>query len=259
MWTDWLTPVRLIVRGALLLLICILVMPLTVLCQSSFGRSVKVGRRKLDEFMLNSLNRMICRVFGIKARCAGELLEGPVLIVANHISWLDIVVLHSFAAMSFVAKAEIENWPLFGYLANKGATIYHRRGSHDSASGVVAQMLAKLESGGRVAIFPEGGILPGQEIKRFHARMFKVAVDADCPVQPVMLRYMRNGQRDPEVTFINGENFMVNLGRLLGRPACTAEVSFLEPFAVEQRPRNALADQARAMVLSAYEETGTSR
>lgn len=252
MWTDGLTPVRILLRGILLLLLCLLWLLPTVICQGAAGHRIRVGRRKLAEFMLNSWSGMLCRVFGVRPVPAGRPLAGPVLLVANHISWLDIIALHSVAAMSFVAKAEIADWPLAGFLATRGATIYHRRGDHDSASGVVAQMVEKLESGGRVAIFAEGGILPGEHVKRFHARLFKVAVEADCPVQPVMIRYLRKGRRDPGLTFLRGESFGVNLLRLLGRPRSTADLRFLEPFASTGRQRRELAEQAQQAVENAY-------
>ena len=252
MWTDALTPVRILLRGIGLLLLCLVWLLPTVICQGAAGQAIHVGRRTLAEFMLNAWSGMLSRVFGVRPRVTGLPLAGPVLLVANHISWLDIIALHSVAAMSFVAKAEIEEWPLAGFLATRGATIYHRRGDHDSASGVVAQMVAKLESGGRVAIFAEGGILPGEQIKRFHARLFKVAVEVDCPVQPVMIRYLRKGRRDPELTFLRGESFGVNLLRLLGRPRSIADLRFLEPFAASGRQRRDLAEQAQRAVENAY-------
>jgi 1-acyl-sn-glycerol-3-phosphate acyltransferase len=178
--------------------------------------------------------------------------------VANHISWLDIMALHSVAAMGFVAKAEIKSWPFLGFLATTGGTLYHRRGSHDSSTGVMAALLQRLGQGGRVAVFPEGGILPGEEIKRFHARMFAVVVEADCPVQPVMLRYLRAGKRDPQLTFLQDEGFAGNILRLMGRPACQVEMVCMEPFAVTGRPRRELAEQAFEMITAAYQAPVTA-
>lgn len=252
MFTDVLTPLRWLYRGLLLAVVSLIVLPLTVLAQCGFGQRKQLRGRSLAERMLNAWSWLMCRVFGVRPRIVGDLLDGPVLIVANHISWVDIQLLHSRAAMSFVAKAEIGDWPVFGFLASRGGTVYHRRGSHDSSSGVVAQMRNKLDLGGRVAIFPEGGILPGDDIKTFHARMFRLAIEADCPVQPVMIRYHRKGRVDPGMSFINGENFMVNLARILGRPGSVGEVRFLDPFAPAGRQRRDLATLAQARVTEAY-------
>ena len=252
MWTDVFTPLRWLIRGSLFFLhATVILVPCLLLL--AFGSGVRIGGRSLDVWALNFWSLWTCRLFGLWPTVRGELADGPLLVVANHVSWADIQALHSVAPMSFVAKAEIGEWPLFGFLASRGGTIYHKRGSHDSSAGVMAQVHEKLDSGGRVAVFPEGGIFPGEEIKHFHARMFKVAQDSGCPVQPTMIRYTRNGQRDAETTFLEGENFMVNLARLMGRPGCRAEIAFLEPFPSGDLPRKALAARAEAAVREAYD------
>ena len=158
MWTDFLTPVRWIYRGILVLLQSTIFLVPTVMAQGSWGQRTFVGRRSVAEHLLTRWSRMTCHAFGLHPKVTGQLAPGPVLVVANHVSWLDIQLLHSAGAMSFVGKAEIANWPLAGFLASSGGTIYHKRGSHDSASGVHAQLMDRLKHGGRVAIFPEGGI-----------------------------------------------------------------------------------------------------
>lgn len=253
MWTDFLTPLRFVLRGLLLLALLLFLLPFTVLCQSPWAARRQRAGRGLDERALNFWSRSLLRVFGVRTLVRGSAAPGPLLLVANHISWLDIVALHSVAAMGFVAKAEIRDWHFFGFLATRGGTIYHRRGSHDSSAGVMHAMLERLRAGGRVAVFPEGGILPGEHISPFHARMFAVAVEADCPVQAVMIRFLRDGRRDPGVTFLGGEDFMGNILRLLGRPACQVELVFMPPFAVAGRSRRELADQAYALINAAYE------
>ncbi len=252
MWTDALTPFRWLLRGTLFLFHATIALPPTVMAQGRLGRRIRVGNRTLDLFLLNWWSGRTCRLFGLRPEVQGQPIEGPVLIVANHISWADIQGLHSVAAMSFVGKAEISRWPVMSTLADAGGTIYHQRGSHDSSHGVMEQVKERFASGGRVAVFPEGGILPGAGVKRFHARMFKVAQETRCAIQPVMIRYVRDGQVDPDVTFLEGENFLINLVRLMGRPASTAQICFLEPFAPGDAPRRALAEQAETAVRSAF-------
>lgn len=226
----------------------------TLVCQNRLGASIRVGNRNMDEVMLNWWTRMVCRSFGVRTRVRGTVHPGPVLIISNHLSWLDILVLHSAAAMGFVSKAEVAKWPLIGYLARKSDTVFHQRGSHDSASNVADAMTARLKEGRRVAIFPEGGIKPGKHLKVFHARLFKTAIEADCPVQPVMIRYLRGGKRDQAFTFFANESFKMNFLRLLGRPASSCELLFLDPVQVQGRTRNQLAEGARAAIQQAYEE-----
>ena len=106
-------------------------------------RGDDAGTQKADEISVRLGNRLAW-LFGIKVHVRGEPAEGAVLLAANHISWLDIPVLHSACAMGFVAKAEISGWPLFGYIARSGSTIFHQRGSHDSAADVSFLMAERL-------------------------------------------------------------------------------------------------------------------
>ena len=108
MWTDFLTPLRILLRGLALLLILLTLMPVTVLCQSPWAARRKRGGRGLDERSLGFWSRCLLRVFGVRLLQRGAVVDGPLLVVANHISWLDIMALHGVAAMGFVAKAEIE-------------------------------------------------------------------------------------------------------------------------------------------------------
>lgn len=253
MWTDALSPLRWLLRGSLFLLHATFGLVPAVLAQGRLGRVTRFGDRTLDVILLNWWSGWTCRLFGLYPEVRGEPADGPVLIVANHLSWADIQAMHSVAPMSFVAKAEISRWPVFGLIANAGGTIYHQRGSHDSSHGAMGQVMDKLASGGRVAVFPEGGIFAPPEVKRFHARMFKVAQESQCAIQPVMIRYVRDGLRDDEVTFMPRENFLQNLVRLMGRPASRAQLVFLEPFQPGDQPRKALAARAETAVREAFE------
>jgi len=216
------------------------------------GHGTEKGNLKADKVASHVANNLVW-MFGVSIRVSGTPADGPVLIVANHVSWLDILVLHSVRAMSFVGKAEIDQWPVFSYAARTGNTIFHQRGSQDSASDVATVMTQRLQQGQRVAIFPEGGILLGSSVRRFHARMFRAAVDAQCPVQPVMVRYIHDGQRDDDISFREGENMLVNIGRLLARPGAEADIHFLPLIDAVGTPRRVLADAARAAVVSRYD------
>jgi 1-acyl-sn-glycerol-3-phosphate acyltransferase len=138
-------------------------------------------------------------------------------------------------------------------MARVGETVFHQRGSHDSASGVVTAMTERLRAGGRVAIFPEGGILPGEGIKHFHARMFGAAIAGGAPVQPVMLRYSRRGALHHDITFRPREHFLGNFLRLLAQPRCIAEIHLLPLIEPAPMQRRQLAAEAESAVRSAFE------
>ena len=240
-------------RTVLLVLFLIFaLLPILLVINHYQKLDTQAGWRKADAAAISLANRLLW-FFGVRVKTRGTPADGPVLIAANHISWLDILALHTNVAMGFVGKAEIDNWPVFSFMARTGGTIFHQRGCHDSAADVTSAMVRRLQQDRRVAIFPEGGILPGAEVRVFHARMFRAAVDVECPVQPVMVRYLRNGRRDDDILFHKDESMLANFGRLLARPGAVADVHFLPVIESAGKPRRALADVARAAVIGSYE------
>ena len=229
-------------------------LPLTMLTFIPPGNMIRFGGRTFNKHMQCWWSGATCRIFGLRRRIIGEFKDGPQFIAVNHISWLDIQLLHSFSQMGFVAKAEIERWPLAGWIARFGETVFHRRGSHDSASGVSTVMAQRLQQGLKIAIFPEGGISPGHEVRVFHARMFRAAVDAQCVVQPVMVRYMDKNGRDDDISFRDGESMLKNFFRMLARPGAVADLHFLPVIDATDQPRRILADAARAAVIESYND-----
>ena len=217
-WEPPINKWRLLYRFPFLLLHLTVGLPFALLGFLPLLRDINISGKTLQEIAHRWWSRTSCRIFGLKIKVDGQFVEGPALIAANHISWIDIPLLHSISPMGFVAKAEIERWPLAGFLARVGDTVFHRRGSHDSASQVIMVMNKRLHSGHKVAIFAEGGILPGSGIKRFHARLFAAAIESDKPVHPVSLRYLRQGQHHEGIVFGAGETFVGNFFRLLSQP-----------------------------------------
>ncbi len=244
---------RLLYRLPLMLLHLLLGLPLVLLSYTSLAKAVHIGGRPLNDIVPRWWARLTGRLFGLKVSIQGGYQPGAALVVANHISWLDIPLLFSTTLMSFVSKGEVQKWPLIGWVASASGTVFHQRGSHDSASGVSAAMAERLRQGMKVLIFPEGGILPGHGVKRFHARLFAAAIDTCTPVQPVMVRYLINGRHYPEKSFIPGEHFMANVLRLLKQKSCTAEVSVLPVIDSTGKRRRDLAGESEAAVRAAFE------
>lgn len=245
--------IRLIIRLPFLLLHIVLGTPVAVLSFYPPFRGRRVSGEPLNHVMLQWWARTICRIFGVAVQSRGSFPDGPQLVVANHISWLDTQILHSLSPMGFVAKAEIKRWPVAGYLARVGGTVFLERGRSDSAADVVVAMAERLEQGGKVAIFPEGGVLPGFGVKRFHARLFAAAIKTGTDVQPVALRYLRNASHYEAMTFRQGESFAGNFCRLLSQPRCLAQALVLEPLPASGTARRQLALAAENAVKAAFE------
>ena len=174
------------------------------------------------------------------------------MFVANHFSGMDISALHSQGMMGFVAKQEVDGWPVMGRMARRGETIFHERGSQASLGGVLDAMIKRLREGRPVGVFPEGRTRDGAEVGPFHARIFLAAVEAGVPVQPVALRYGAGGEGQRAVAFQPRENFAQNFLRLLGEPSRVVDVVFLEPIVPGQADgRAAIAKLARERIVEA--------
>lgn len=215
---------------------------------------IALGDERLRSRLVRLWQGGLMRVFGMRMRRVGTPLPGATLFVANHVSWMDISALHSQRMMGFVAKQEIESWPVVGRMARRGGTIFHRRGSQESMGGVLETMVARLREGQSVGVFPEGRTRDGGEVGPFHARIFTAAVEAAVPVQPVALRYGAGGEGQGTVAFRPRESFAGNFLRLLGEPARTVEVVFLEPVMPGQAEgRAAMARVARERIVGALQ------
>ncbi len=248
---DWRRPFRYLWRMPVLLLHVTIGLPLTILMINPLCARMGLRGEPLDQLAIRLWSLGMVRVFGLRVRRYGTPLPGAALFVANHVSWIDITLLHSQRVVGFVAKSEIARWPLIGWLAARGGTIYHHRGNNDSLHGVMHQMVLRLQAGRAVGVFPEGGTSAGDTIRVFHARIFQPAVLAGVPAQPVALKYGAKGCAQTTVAFAHGEHFLGNFWRLLGEPARVAEVHFLEPVAASDDGRRRMADACRERIVAA--------
>lgn len=188
-------------------------------------------------------------IFGMRVRREGTPLAGGTLFVANHVSWIDIIALHSQQMMGFIAKSEIRGWPLVGWITAQAETVFLQRGNGDSLGLVMGEMAQRLRAGRAVGVFPEGGTRSGHELGAFHARIFTAAVEAQAPVQPVALCYGARCEAQAVVAFARRESFLANFIRLLGEPVRPVRVCFLPPILPgEHAARRGIAHTARARI-----------
>jgi 1-acyl-sn-glycerol-3-phosphate acyltransferase len=246
-------PLRYVLRTPVLLLHLLVSLPVTLLLINPLTARCRVGGERVDHLAIRAWSLGMMRIFGFRVRRVGTPLAGGAMFVANHVSWMDITLLHSQRVVGFVAKSEISRWPLIGWLARRGGTIYHRRGSNESLNGVLHQMVQRLQTAQAVGVFPEGGTTPGDSVRTFHARIFQAAVVAEVPVQPVALRYGDGGAAQTLIAFGPGENFLQNFVRVLGEPARVAEVHFLDPVHAGGDGRRRLAETCRERIVDAMQ------
>ena len=174
-------------------------------------------------------------------------LTGPVLLVANHISWLDIVVMHAARHCRFVSKDDVKRWPIVGTLASGAGTLYVARDSRRDAMRVVHHMADCLAQGDVLAVFPEGTTGDGTRLLPFHANLLQAAIAADAPVQPVALHFSdaATGAVSFAPCYIGEDTLMQSLWRTLCAENLLAVVHFGEPQQASGRDRRTWAADVR--------------
>jgi len=176
--------------------------------------------------------------------------HGPVLLAANHISWLDIVVMHAARHCRFVSKADVRHWPLIGTLATAAGTLFIERESRRDAMRVVHHMAERLVAGDILAIFPEGTTSNGVDLLPFHANLFQAAIAANAPVIPVALQFVSaNGERSLAPCYIDDDTLLGSLWRTLCTPGISAVVTFGEPQLSQGRERRIWAADVRSAIV----------
>jgi 1-acyl-sn-glycerol-3-phosphate acyltransferase len=178
--------------------------------------------------------------------------SGPLLLVANHVSWVDILALHSVCPCRFVAKADVERWPLVGTLVTGGGTLYVKRESRRDAMRVVHRMTEALHDGDILAVFPEGTTSDGSSMLPFHSGLIQAAISADAPVQPVAVQIIdqSSGQPSRAVSYMGDESLAGSVWRTLRARNLCALVTFGAPQRADGRDRRAWARDLRSEIVA---------
>jgi 1-acyl-sn-glycerol-3-phosphate acyltransferase len=218
-------------------------------CALVFPFSGSARRERLVRNWSRRLLRL-CRVSFEQAPGAPALDHA--LIVANHISWLDIFVINSLHPCRFVAKAEIRGWPVLGWLAARAGTIFIARDNRRELRHIFAGLVGLLQRGERVAFFPEGTTARQGTLLPFHANLFEAAIDAKVAVQPYALEYVDGqGAYHPAVDYVDSTTFVESLGMILQGTPIRARLACLAPIETGGAHRRELAQAAHAAVAAA--------
>ncbi len=215
------------------------------------GNLARTGDRSERDRRLVAWAGKLMRILNVEARISAcPNLAGAVL-VANHVSWLDIHVLHSIFPMRFISKAEVRDWPLLGNLAKASGTLFITREKKSDAMRVNQEMAAELRAGECLAFFPEGTTSDGQEMRPFFPSLFQPAVEAGCPVIPVAIRY-RSLVGGPclEAAYHGEMSLLASFWAIARLPGLVAEVTFLPALQNAGGHRRDLARQAEAVIRS---------
>lgn len=202
----------------------------------------KPGKPIVDLWM-----RFVVVILGLKIHLSGGFSRQPSLIVANHVSWLDIIAIANVIPTRFVAKGEVSQWPVIGQLVSLSGTIFIKRNSISSMRKAVDLMARTINQEHYVAIFPEGTTTNGESTLPFHAGLLKAAISVNRPVQPVAIRYIRSGRLDDLAPFIDDDEFLNHLIRILKARQTCVELHICEPLAINN-PVKQLAQESRSRI-----------
>lgn len=194
----------------------------------------------------------LMRILNIESRVTGTPALAGAVLVANHVSWLDIHVLHSIFPVRFISKAEVRDWPLLGQLAKASGTLFISREKKSDAMRVNQEMAAELAVGECLAFFPEGTTSDGQNMRAFFPSLFQPAVEAGCRVIPAAIRY-RNLDGSPclEAAYHGDMTLLGSFWTIAKLPGLVVEVTFLPALENDGKHRREIARQAETAIRSA--------
>ena len=178
---------------------------------------------------LQGAARAILKVLDIGSQVEGQPPTCG-LVVSNHLSYLDIIIISATMPCFFVAKTEIDGWPFFGRAARSGGTIFLDRSSLASAMTVAEQMTERLQLPIPILLFPEGTSTDGAQVLRFHSRLIDPATTAGAPITAAAIRYVIEGDvEERELCWYGDEEFMTHMWKVLGVKGFSAQLRFGEP------------------------------
>ena len=208
------------------------------------------GRQRLKR----TWSRQLLTLLGIRIEAVDGGLSGieSGLVVCNHISFIDIFVINALLPSGFVAKNDVAQWPLIGWLCRHNDTVFIERGSRKAAHNTHRNMLAAFGAGKRLVVFPEGTTTAGDRLLPFHAALFQSAIDAAAPVHAVCLSYHHaDGLRSAAPAYIDDISLVTCMMTVLRVRGLTARITLAASFAPPLPERRHLAHAAHHAVAAA--------
>lgn len=205
-------------------------------------------KREIEHWSVNLLNLLNVRLFlHGKPPVYGSR---PLMVVANHVSWLDIFAINAIVPSRFIAKSEVRAWPIFGWLTARSGTVFIERAKRQDTARVNHLIAGALGAGDVFAVFPEGTTTDGSTVLKFHASLLEPAVEAGAAVQPVAIRYERSdGTLCTEAAYAGGRSLWDVLMAMTSQHEILAHVCFLDPIVPDARHRRHIAEEARTAIL----------
>jgi len=195
-------------------------------------------------------SRRMLAMLGVAVQSRGGVHVGPKLVVANHVSWLDIAAIHAVMPHArFVSKADVKHWPVVSMLVEGARTLYIERASKRDALRVVHQTAEALQAGDSVAFFPEGTTGPGPALLPFHGNLLQAAVVTGVPVQPLVLRWHEPGERfSTAARYIGDTTLVASLWSIARARGLAVDVQLLDVVDPAGQDRRELAERLSGLI-----------
>ena len=190
--------------------------------------------------------RAMLSILGIRLSIVGTPPVGMALIVANHVSWIDPFLLLACLPVRFVAKAEIQHWPLLGWLVAKAGTVFIQRDRQRDLSRVAQIFVTHLHQGTAVGLFPESTTSDGMQLLPFKSALFEVAISTAADCYPVALSY-----DNIAAIWIEDMGLLASIWRVMAQPYITAELIFCPAIRFQGQRRRDLASASKATIANA--------
>ena len=213
-------------------------------------RALRPVGRQLVRLGVRWLCRGVLRLLAIEVRAEGQLAAGPALLVANHLSWIDIVALTAFYDCTFVAKNEVRDWPLVGALGAALDVVWIDRRRKRDLPRAVAVLSETLRRGTHVVLFPEGTTTNGRQTLPFRSSLLEAAVIAGVPVVPIALSTAAANGQGEALCWVGDEALFAHLPRVAALRQATFEIRVLTPLAAGPT-RKVQSAAARAVIVTA--------
>lgn len=192
----------------------------------------------------------LLKLLGVHLQLSGQARPGAKLLLANHVSWLDIAAVHAVLPEArFVSKADVKHWPIVGALTAGVGTLFIERASKRDALRVVHQTAEALKAGDTVAVFPEGTTGAGPELLPFHGNLLQAAISTEIPVQPLVLRWHEPGERfSTAARYIGDMTLVQSMWAIVCARGLGIDVQILPAMETAHADRRALAEHVRAAI-----------
>lgn len=211
-------------------------------------------RQSVQRRMAQNWSKGLLKILSIRLHCIGEIPVArtePVMLVANHISWLDVYSLITQCPSRFVAKSEIRTWPLLGWLSKNVGTLFIERKKRKDTARINQDIGNALISGDWVAIFPEGTTGDGTELRHFHASLLQPAVSVKASLYPVAIRYRDASGKNSKAAVYVDISLYDSLQKILQQPWIDVELTFSDPVSSIGKNRRELARSTEKVIANA--------